>query len=64
VNEQILARLEGGPAELPDRVCTVPADQDKIKVIFRGGREHFERASETAGDEVIYRWTTRTKIAE
>jgi len=53
--------LEGGPSDLPAeaRKRRVPAGDQKVKVEHRGGHEHFERFE--AG---VYRWTTRTKIAE
>jgi hypothetical protein len=53
--------LEGGPSDLPDgeRRRRIPAGDLKVKVRHRGGHEHFERT-----DDGVYRWTTRTKIAE
>jgi hypothetical protein len=36
-----------------------------VKVEHYGGHEHFERDDRTAGQNpVVYRWTTRTRIAE
>jgi hypothetical protein len=49
--------LEGGPASL--------AEDGKLKIIHRGGYEHFERDPSTpAAEAVVYRWTGRTEIAE
>lgn len=61
----VRAVLRGGPDDLADdqRTCFAPADCDKIKLVHRGGYEHFER--EAGGSvPVVYRWTTRTKMAE
>ena len=64
------AILEGGPEglALPHRRCRVPEAEDKIKVPYLGGYEHFERTGEYTSHEGaprrVYRWTTRTKIAE
>ncbi|HEY8533065.1 MAG TPA: DUF5988 family protein [Micromonospora sp.] len=59
--------LEGGPPDLPPalRTARVPVAQDKVKIEFRGGYEHFERTSAlTPHRQVIFRWVTRTRIAE
>lgn len=62
--------LDGGPADLPKALRTqrVSADQQKIKVRYRGGYEHFERERSggpgTGGTPVLFRWTMRTRIAE
>jgi hypothetical protein len=66
----IEAILEGGPdgLALTHRRCRVVEADDKIKVPYLGGYEHFERTSEYTDHEGaprrVYRWTTRTKIAE
>ncbi|MFR9779394.1 DUF5988 family protein [Micromonospora sp. MS34] len=69
VENMIEAVLVGGPNDLPAAVRTqrLPSDGQKVKIHHRGGYEHFER--ETAGaapspDPVIFRWTTRTRVAE
>lgn len=61
--------LVGGPNDLPTaaRNQRVPRDGQKVKVHHRGGYEHFER--EDAGSRqgpapVVFRWTTRTRVAE
>jgi hypothetical protein len=61
--------LTGGPAHLSaaDRCHRVPSHQTKIKILHRGGYEHFESVDErapTAGSIREYRWTMRTRIAE
>ncbi|BCB74371.1 hypothetical protein GCM10022251_60190 [Phytohabitans flavus] len=63
-------RLEGGPSDFPDelRTCLATNEVYKIKVEHRGGYEHFERTDELSGlpdsGAVVYRWTSRTRIAE
>lgn len=63
------AVLAGGPVDIPAgmRVCDVPAGQEKIKVPWCGGYEHFERVESPRydpDDAVVYRWTFRTRVAE
>jgi hypothetical protein len=66
----VRAVLEGGPASLSEalRVQTVSATTEKIKIPHYGGYEHFERTSEyqrnVSSAHVIFRWTTRTVVAE
>lgn len=59
------AALEGGPEELPQRVVEVPPG-DEVKVLFRGGYEHFRattRSRETSeGRLPVYEWWERTEI--
>ncbi|MFN8075581.1 MAG: DUF5988 family protein [Kineosporiaceae bacterium] len=61
----VSAVLEGGPADLPlsTRLQRTPSDAAKLKIPFRGGWEHFERA---AGQSLplVFRWVMRTRIAE
>jgi hypothetical protein len=65
-----LVRLEGGPSDLPEELrARLTSDEEyKVKVCHRGGYEHFERTDERHalpdGEAVVYRWTTRTRIAE
>lgn len=67
---QISARLEGGPLDLPQSVrsSVVQPDTLKVKIGHNGGYEHFERTDADNAAEpdpiVIFRWTMRTKIAE
>jgi hypothetical protein len=57
--------LEGGPVDFPEefRNRRVPRTQDKVKVAYLGGYEHFER-DPAAGPVQVYRWTARTRVAE
>ncbi|MEE3921082.1 DUF5988 family protein [Micromonospora sp. BRA006-A] len=36
----------------------------KIKILYYGGYEHFERGTATPVEPVVFRWTGRTRIAE
>jgi len=62
--------LEGGPRDFPEsqRVRKAQPIDYKIKVGHRNGYEHFERAGECCHhggtQPVVFRWTTRTSIAE
>lgn len=63
--------LVGGPREFPDaaRYRQIGSADQKVKVAYRSGYEHFERTSEHFSLEddcqgLIFRWTTRTRIAE
>ncbi|GID33231.1 DUF5988 family protein [Paractinoplanes brasiliensis] len=59
--------LDGGPAGLPAELRThrIPAGQEKVKVSYCGGYEHFERPeAETPAGPVTYYWTGRTRVAE
>lgn len=63
------AVLRGGPHDLPETLRThrAPAEDLKIKVLHRGGYEHFERVDGTVPDgpaQVVFEWTMRTKVAE
>jgi Family of unknown function (DUF5988) len=66
----VTAVLEGGPSDLPvaSRSRRITGTPDKIKIEHLGGHEHFERTDEAvhtqSGEEVVYRWTTRTWVAE
>jgi hypothetical protein len=66
--ETITAVLQGGPSDLPESARTRQADGsgDTIKIMHRGGYEHFEPVADApaGAGTVIYRWTTRTRIAE
>lgn len=64
------AVLEGGPDGIPEgsrRQVVSPVD-DKIKIVHYGGYEHFERTGvlDESGSfpQIVYRWTTRTEMAE
>ncbi|MFI5916535.1 DUF5988 family protein [Dactylosporangium sp. NPDC051541] len=67
-DEIVHAVLEGGPVDIPAALRTVrePVADAKIKVPHYGGYEHFERATDAdpATLPIVFRWTTRTKVAE
>jgi Family of unknown function (DUF5988) len=62
--------LEGGPLDLPTgaRRRRAGTAEPTIKVAHRGGYEHFHRVGEPDGSsarrQVVYCWTSRTKMAE
>ncbi|UYQ63385.1 DUF5988 family protein [Streptomyces peucetius] len=60
------AVLEGGPGDLPERIVPVTAAGADIKILFRGGYEHFKvttRQQETAdGTLPVYEWWERTEL--
>jgi hypothetical protein len=66
----VTAILEGGPTDLPQgsRNRRVASSERKVKILHRGGYEHFELVDEYPGhgdpSAAIFRWTMRTKIAE
>jgi hypothetical protein len=70
-----VAILEGGPEEIPQKFRVLPNPQGedtKVKVPHQGGYEHFERDEEFVRADsktrsvtlIVYRWTSRTEIAE
>jgi Family of unknown function (DUF5988) len=66
----VRAVLEGGPANIPtaSRVQTVGPHDEKVKLPHYGGYEHFERTGEPEENvihqEIVFRWTMRTEMAE
>jgi len=67
MNENVVdATLEGGPVHFPAelRSCRVAETQEKVKVEYLGGHEHFERDTGDDGATRVYRWTGRTRVAE
>jgi uncharacterized protein DUF5988 len=66
----VQAVLDGGPASIPAalRIQEVSPLAEKVKLPHWGGYEHFERAGshveDAAGRPVVFRWTTRTEMAE
>ena len=70
VANSVPAVLRGGPASLPQvsRSQLVDPFVDKIKILHYGGYEHFERVraleENQSSQEIIFRWTMRTEIAE
>ncbi|MEU5884714.1 DUF5988 family protein [Spirillospora sp. NPDC047279] len=68
MNTPLKAFLEGGPADLPERVVRITPPGVEVKLPFRGGYEHFKvtpRHHDTAeGSLPVFEWTSRTTIAE
>ncbi|GAB3844798.1 DUF5988 family protein [Dactylosporangium cerinum] len=67
MTDNVLILLTGGPQDLtPDqRTLQLTGDPEKVKLEYCGGHEHFERTSERTTDGLaVFRWTTRTRIAE
>ena len=66
----VQAILEGGPVTIPDtsRMQVVSPFDEKVKLPHYGGYEHFERTvsfvEDTSCRQIIFRWTTRTELAE
>jgi hypothetical protein len=70
ISASVRAILEGGPASIPTALRTqaVSPLEEKIKLPYYGGYEHFERAGwldeDTSPQGLIFRWTMRTEVAE
>jgi hypothetical protein len=68
--DQIKVLLVGGPAALreADRIRVVDTLVDKIKLLFGNSYEHFAYSGESHelnGSRLpVFRWCSRTKIAE
>lgn len=66
----VQAVLEGGPESIPaaSRIQEVSPLDEKVKLPYYGGYEHFERTGSLVEDtscrQVIFRWTMRTEMAE
>jgi Family of unknown function (DUF5988) len=65
----VQAVLEGGPESIPaaQRTQEVSPFDEKIKLPHYGGYEHFERVGSLEGntvEQLVYRWTMRTEVAE
>lgn len=60
--------LEGGPDDLPDRIVPTPLPGPDVKILLRGGYEHFRPTARQAdtpeGKLPVYVWWERTEIAE
>ncbi|MFI7081492.1 DUF5988 family protein [Micromonospora sp. NPDC049903] len=58
--------LEGGPTNFPLQLRRrrILPGLDKIKIHYNGGYEHFERTDPGTEKTIVYRWVTRTRIAE
>ncbi|MEW9534552.1 DUF5988 family protein [Microbispora sp. NPDC049125] len=63
--EDVYVVLEGGPAAIAriQRVTASEAAYGKVKIAYLAGYEHFERVIDPS-DDLVFRWTARTKIAE
>ncbi|MEU3227421.1 DUF5988 family protein [Streptomyces sp. NPDC006976] len=68
---KVRVELVGGPADLPQAQRTLHIDADraqqKIKIKYYGGYQHFEPSDEAGGNgrsSRTFRWTGFTKIAE
>jgi Family of unknown function (DUF5988) len=70
ISASVRAILEGGPASIPTalRIQAVSPLEEKIKLPHYGGYEHFERTGwldeDTSPQDLIFRWTMRTEVAE
>jgi Family of unknown function (DUF5988) len=66
--DTVLAILEGGPESIPEalRMRTVNPFDEKIKLPHYGGYEHFERLGwpDDEAQHLVFRWITRTEVAE
>lgn len=66
----VQAILEDGPEGIPttSRRQTVSPLEEKIKLPYCGGYEHFERVGwldySNSARQLVFRWTTRTEVAE
>lgn len=63
----VVVVLEGGPTTLPQTMSVQwTSDLYKIKIPHLGGHEHFELIEPAAPalEQPVFRWTTRTKVAE
>jgi hypothetical protein len=66
----VQAVLRGGPATIPaaSRIQEVSPLDEKVKLSYYGGYEHFERTTTLIEDascrQIIFRWTMRTEMAE
>ncbi|MER7464997.1 DUF5988 family protein [Streptomyces sp. NPDC097981] len=62
------AVLEGGPADLPERVVDAPSTGEDVKIPHRGGYEHFRATARQQdgpqGPLPVFEWWERTEIAE
>ena len=66
----VQAVLKGGPSSISkeSRTQIINSQDKKIKVSHYGGYEHFELTNEAddnaSSQQVIFRWTMRTEVAE
>lgn len=64
VQQLVTVDLRGGPANFPEelRHPRVLPTEDRLKISYYGGYEHFERDQESGN--VVYQWIGRTRVAE
>lgn len=68
--KSVRAILHGGPESIPNetRVQLVGPLDEKVKLPHYGGYEHFERTAALdvngISEEIVFRWTMRTEMAE
>ena len=62
---QLSAYLEGGPADLPDRVVPITRPGGDVKIPYLNGYEHFRATSRETdsadGPLPVYEWFERTE---
>ena len=64
---EVEVTLKGGPDGLPETVVVRVAQlrQARLKIPFRAGYEHFVPEQQgKAGDNAVFVWCDRTKLAE
>jgi hypothetical protein len=68
MDTRLKAFLEGGPADLPERIVGITPPGVEVKCAFRGGYEHFRvtpRHHDTPeGRLPVFVWSGRTATAE
>jgi Family of unknown function (DUF5988) len=64
IQSLVTADLQGGPPAFPEelRHPQVSPTDDKVKVRYNTGYEHFER--DPGAETAVYRWSGHTRIAE
>ncbi|MFI6520681.1 DUF5988 family protein [Spirillospora sp. NPDC050679] len=68
MNTSLMAFLEGGPRDLPQRIARITPPGVEVKLPFRGGYEHFRVTSRhqdtPEGRLPVFEWAGRTGVAE
>lgn len=64
VQQLVTVDLRGGPTHFPEelRHPRVSPAEERLKICYYGGYEHFERDPDS--DVAIYHWIGRTRVAE
>ncbi|MFD0686435.1 DUF5988 family protein [Actinomadura fibrosa] len=64
MDTSLKAFLEGGPADLPDRIVGITPPGVELRLPFRGGYEHFRATARhrdtPQGRLPVYRWSRRS----